>query len=160
MSDQNMVPETATLTEALPQHIQTACDIAADRVQASPDDEGISIVGAQKNKNSNGRGDEWYRMVWRGGSWKYVSDDRLPSGNFLAADRRAKVYGEVYPGEIIVAHDRGGQVECAYLVYAQDGEEFILAQNRIEFTRRRDGKLSFTLPDNSTVVLLDPRKKS
>jgi hypothetical protein len=63
---------------------------------------GVSITGAKKDLNCKGRGPQWYRMVWRPGSWQYVSSDRLPAGNFLASDRRASVSGEVYHGEIVV----------------------------------------------------------
>lgn len=137
--------------------IAAACDIAAGRTPADPAAPSRRITGAKKDKNARGRGPEWYRMVWRGGSWRYVSDERLPSGNFLAADRRATVYGEVYEGEVCVDHDRGGPVSDAYLVCRPDEGGKVLAD--CTFARRRDGQLAITLPDGSVILTPDPRKK-
>lgn len=142
---------------AAPDPIQVACDIAAGRASADPDAEGARIRGAHKDLNAKGRGPEWYRMVYRGGSWQYVSDERLPSGTYRASDRRATVYGEVYPGEILADHDRGKPVDQIWLAHARDAEGDALTE--CEFRRRRDGDLAITLPDGSEVVLSDPRRK-
>lgn len=141
-------------TTAVPPHVQTACNIATGKVSADPAAEAISIVGAKKDLNSKGRGPEWYRMVWRNGVWQYVSSDRLPRGNFLASDRRASVYGDVFVGEVIVGHDRGAKVDCAYLVV--DGETALTALALPK--PRRDGSLAIKLPDGSELVLPNPRK--
>lgn len=142
---------------AIAPRIQSACDIAIGRTPADDAEAGTRIVGAKKDLNAKGRGPQWYRMVYRAGQWQYVSADRLPSGTFLAADRRAEVYGEVYPGEIVVQHDRGAAVDLAWLAAAPNAEGKCLV--KIGFARRRDGKLSFALPDGSEVVLPDPRAK-
>lgn len=160
MTDNNQGPEPTTAPEAatttISQRVQSACDIAAGRAEADQAATGAAIVGAKKDLNSKGRGPEWYRMVYRGG-WQYVSDERLPSGRFLAADRRASVHGDVYSGEIVVGHDRGSPVDVARLVASPNAEGKVLVP--CEFVRRRDGQLGVTLPDGSLVVLPDPRKR-
>lgn len=149
------VPETST--PKLPERFQIACDVATGKVPADPDAEGTSITGAKKDLNSKGRGPIWYRMVYRGG-WQYVSSDRLPNGSFLAADRRATVYGDVYLGEIVVSHHRGAEVDEAWLVVGPDSEGKVLKS--ITFSKRRDGQMKFVLPDDSEVVLPNPRARS
>lgn len=160
MSDEtNKAPEgDAPTTPAISARVQAACDVAAGRTQADDAATGTRITGAKKDLNAKGRGPQWYCMVYRNRSWQYVSTDRLPSGTFLAADRRAEVYGEVYPGEIVVQHDRGSAVDAAWLVAAPNAEGKCLT--KITFTKRRSGDLAFTLPDGSEVVLSDPRAKS
>ena len=147
------------MTDATPSidpRILAACDIAAGRTPADEAAEGARVTGARKDLNAKGNGAHWYRMVWRGGEWVYVSPDRLPAGTFLASDRRAVVYGVVYPGEITIDHDYGAPVDAAGLAHEEvDGEPLSV----IEFTRRRGGKLAFTLVDGSVVVLPDPRAK-
>lgn len=146
-----MTQEVVMLSE----RVQSACDIAAGRTPADPASSGKRIIGAKKDLNCKGRGPPWYRMVYRRG-WQYVSSERLPSGSFRAEERRAEVYGNVYPGEIVVSHDRGKPVDAAWLVLTPDAEGQVLRS--IEFASRRDGKLSFSLPDGSEVVLPNPRE--
>jgi hypothetical protein len=150
------VRETKVQETAIGPLTRSACDVATGRVLADPTTIGTSIVGAKKDLNSKGRGEHWYRMVHRHG-WRYVSDDRLPSASFRAAERRCEVYGDVYPGEIVVSHDRGQSIDCAWLVRAPDSAGKVLV--RIEFSSRRDGNLVFTLPDASEVVLSNPRSR-
>lgn len=142
---------------AEPDRIAAACDIATGRTPADPSAPGEHITGAKKDLNAKGRGPEWYRMVYRGGSWRYVSDERLPSGTYLASDRRATVRGEVYPGEIVAQHDRGQPVDLMYLVCRPDDQGTRLVD--CAFRRRRDGDLAVTLPDGSEIVLPDPRRR-
>lgn len=137
--------------------VQNACDVAAGRVSENEDDSGTKVIGACKDLNVKGNGPHWYRMVYRKARWRYVSDERLPQGSFRAAERRAKVYGEVFPGEITVDHDYGGQVDDACLVIAPNPDGCLL---EIKFSRNRKGELVFILPDGSKVVLPDPRKGS
>ena len=135
--------------------VQSACDIATGRSPADAGATGTTITGSKKDLNAKGNGPEWHRMVYRG-SWRYVSDDRLPSGRYLASDRRASTSGEVYPGEIVVQHDRGSQVDSAWLACAPNSEGKSLVT--CSFERQRDGQLKFSLPDGSEVVLPDPRR--
>lgn len=120
----------------------------------------MSITGAKKDLNCKGRGPQWYRMVWRPGSWQYVSSDRLPAGNFLASDRRASVSGEVYHGEIVVSHDRGSPVDAAWLIRrpAEGGDGKWMKAIDCP-TKRRDGQLVFVLPDGTKIDLPNPREK-
>lgn len=136
-----------------------ACAIARGDYPAPGDSEGCKVIGAKKDKNAKGNGPEWYRMVHRDGAWRYVSDERLPSGNFLAGDRRATVYGEVYLGEICIDHDRGSPVTDAYLVVPEPGDEGDDVLLKVEFKKLRGGLIRFSLPDGSEVKLPDPRKK-
>lgn len=136
----------------LPEHIQIACDIANKKIPANPESKGIKITGAKKDLNAKGRGPEWYRMVYRGNGWSYVSRERLPRGNYLAAERRATVYGEVYEGEIIVEHDRGEPISGAKLVTNNE-----IPLTEIEFFKQRDGNIKFILPDKTEIILPDPR---
>jgi hypothetical protein len=137
--------------------VKSACDIAAGRAEAAPDATGTRITGSKKDLNAKGRGPEWHRMVYRSGSWRYVSDERLPRGDFRASDRRATVYGEVYPGEIVAQHDRGCPLDSAWLACGPDEDGKVLVA--CDFRRRRDGKLTFVLPDGSEVVTTNPRAK-
>lgn len=150
--------ETPEVAEALEARIQEACDLAAGRTPADPSAEGHRIIGAEKDLNCKGRGPQYYRMVYRDGSWQYVSDDRLPSGAFRASDRRAKVFGVVFVGEIVASHDRGAQIGVAYLVVSPNPEEGGVLQ-KIGIKARRDGQLAFTLPDGSEIVTPNPRKR-
>jgi len=146
----------APTTPAISARVQAACDVATGRTPTDDAATGTRITGAKKDLNAKGRGSQWYRMVYRNRSWQYVSTDRLPNGTFLAADRRAEVYGKVFPGEIVVQHDRGSAVDAAWLVAAPNTEGKCLT--KITFAKRRSGDLAFSLPDGSEVVLSDPRK--
>lgn len=142
---------------AISGRLQAACDVAAGRVQPDDAASGTSIIGAKKDLNARSNGPQWYRMVYRNRAWQYVTADRLPSGNFLAADRRAEVSGRVYPGEIVVQHDRGSPVNRAWLVTEALAGKCL---NLISFSVRRDGRMTFVLPDGGEVVTDDPRTKS
>lgn len=139
---------------------QAACDIAAGRAQPDDDADAIEIIGAKKDKNAKGNGPEWYRMVLRDGSWRYVSDDRLPAGNYLASERRASVKGDVFPGELVAVHDRGAPVESVWLVESlTEGESGSDCLRQCDFTKKRGGKLKVTLPDGTEITVADPRHK-
>lgn len=150
-------PEPAPEVPAEEDRFCTACRIARGEEQPDPNAPGHRVVAGQKNLNGRGRGDWWYRMVYRQGGWTYFSDGRLPTGIFLASDRRATVYGEVFLGELICCHDYGKPVDGVALVVAPDGGGNVLEW--LEYGRRRDGTLSVTLPDGSKVVVPDPRSK-
>lgn len=156
---EGMAEVTAPAKPTISESTQDACDIATGR-KSAPNSDGVTIVGAKKDLNCKGNGPQWYRMVYRSGSWQYVSDERLPNGNYLASDRRATVSGEVYHGEIIVSHDRGSPVDAAWLARRPkpdgDGKWLIALPCP---TKRRDSRLVFTLPDGGVIDLPDPRKK-
>lgn len=156
MSTETVVQEALKTQEVvtISGRVQSACDIATGRSPADDAATGTRIIGAKKDLNCKGRGPQWYRMVYRR-SWQYVASERLPSGSFLASERRSEVHGNVYPGEIVVSHDRGRPVDAAWLVLTPDSDGKVL--RKIEFASRRDGQLAFRLPDGSEVVLPNPR---
>jgi hypothetical protein len=86
-----------------------------------------TIRGAFRDLNARGRGEETFRKVWRSGRWQWISS-ALPSGSFLAADRRAATKGDVETGEIIAQFSRqvgyGGSRACSidgfYLVVDEE----------------------------------------
>jgi hypothetical protein len=130
-----------------------ACAIATGEAQPDPSANAIGIRAAAKDLNAKGNGPIWYRMVWRGGRWSYFASERLPSGNYLAADRRATVHGDVYPGELVCQHARGEQVDAVWIVRAHEKP-----LRKVEFTRTRDG-LRVQLPTGAMLTLPDPRAK-
>lgn len=118
-----------------------------------PNDEApCNIMGSHKDYTSRGRCREhWYRMVYRNNQWTYVSSERLPSGTFLAADRNATAYGDVWVGEVIAQHDKGGKIDTMWIVVGEDEAEI----RKVEFTRTRDGRLKLKDID---VSYPDPRR--
>jgi hypothetical protein len=136
----------------LPQAVRDACDVAF--TGAEPPDVPRKVRAAHKDYNSRGRCREhWYRMVWRAGEWRYLGDRRLAAGTFLASDRHDTVWDEVWPGEIVIQHDRGGPIDVAYLVVDQEKP---LVQCGIG--RTRDGQLRVTLPDGRSLLRPNPRR--
>lgn len=134
--------------------LSEACDIATGKMVIDPNAEGAKIVGAKKDLNGKGNGPYWFRMVWRDKSWQYVSEERLPNGNFLASDRRAIVYGQAYHGEIVVSHDRGKPVDIAWIIDLDKKDD---VKHEIPFVKTRDRHLLFTLPNGEKIKLPDPR---
>lgn len=141
------------MTTTTTDRVQRAADIATGRVPAASDSVGHKVTGAKKDLSCSGSGPQWFRMVYRG-AWRYVSDQRLPNGR-RSSERRCSVHGEVFEGELVVNHDRGKPVDSAWLVCEPDDEGKVLVP--VEFTKRRDGQLSFTLPTGDVVVLPNPR---
>lgn len=134
---------------------ERACQIAAG--EPGSEEPVKKITGAKRDLNAKGNGSEWYRMVWRSGQWRYVSDERLPPGRFLARERRCSVQGEVYEGEIVVQHDRGKPVDRAYLVCQPNEAGSVLEE--LPFKKLRSGELRIALPNGTQVDRPDPRSK-
>jgi hypothetical protein len=146
-------------------HVLEAIEIALGEREAP--EEGFRIIGAKKDLNAKGNGPEYYRMVYRNG-WRYVSTDRLPQGKIYASDRRATVYGDVYAGEIVAAHDRGQALDEAWLVIGENkGASKIPVAGKtgnswgiqIDIKKLRNGLLRFVLPDGRTIDLPNPRAR-
>lgn len=135
-----------------------ACAIARGETAAEADATGTSIRAGHKDLNCKGKGPCWYRMVWRNGQWQYFSDERLPSGTFLASDRRATVRGDVFLGEIVCEHDKGGPVDTMYLVVIPSPGDAASILEACEFRKRRDGSLTVVLPDDTEIVVPNPRR--
>lgn len=138
------------------QHIQVSCDIAAGRTPADPNAKGQRLRAAHKDLNAKGNGPWWFRMVYRNGDWQYFSEDRLPTGTFLASDRRATVYGDVFAGELVCNHSKAGPVEQMWLACPSDTDSKTLVE--LSYRKRRDGQLVVTLPDATELVVSNPRK--
>ena len=154
-----MNEQTTTAAQVPIDHVAIACAIATGAAIADPDAAGFRIRGGYKNLNARGNGPWWYRMVYRGGSWTYFSDERLPMGTFRASDRCASVYGTVYAGELLAQHDKGGKVDGVQLVRADPADPADpYSLEGVEFSRGQDGSLSLTLPDGGKIVVPDPRK--
>lgn len=155
-----MSDETTTKPEGADENLALACQIASGETLADPEAQGVRVCGGFKNLNAKGRGDHWYRMVWRNKVWTYFSDERLPSGSFLASDRRADVKGDVFLGELVCQHDKGGPVDVMYLVITEGGDSAMGKMQSVEFSKRRDGGFNVTLPDGRTVVVVpNPRSR-
>ena len=137
--------------------VAVACGIARGECQADPNARAVRIRGGHKDLNAKGRGPWWFRMAYRSGSWTYFSDERLSAGTFLASDRRQTVHGDVFPGELICQHDRGGPVDAMYLIVEDEKPKDALVS--VEFRKRRDGMLVVTLPDGSEVIVSNPRSR-
>jgi hypothetical protein len=133
---------------------QLACDIAAERGIGDPDAPAITVRAAHKDYSARGsRRAHWFRMVWRNGTWMYVTDKRLPGNGLRASERNATIYGDVFPGEVLVIHDLGESLdELAKLVVAQDN--YVACP--IRTTR---AGIEISLPDGSVLKRPNPRKK-
>jgi hypothetical protein len=97
-----LVGEHAAVTE----QIRIACDVATGAA-VDPSASAICAKGAWRDLNARGSGSETYRRALSpGGAWRFVSTERLPRGAFLAADRKARVRGDVYVGDLIADYER------------------------------------------------------
>jgi hypothetical protein len=99
-------PATETTTEPVTELVRIACDIATG---AAKDDTAVAIRGraAWRDLNAKGNGRETYRRALSpGGSWRFMSSERLPRGTFLASDRKASVRGDVYVGDLVADFER------------------------------------------------------
>jgi hypothetical protein len=97
---------TAEPATAISEAIRLACDIATGTAK-DPAAAAIRGKGAWRDLNAKGNGTESYRRALSpGGSWRFVSSERLPRGTFLAADRGAKVFGNIYTGDLVADYER------------------------------------------------------
>lgn len=121
---------------------------------------GMEIRAARCDYSARGsRREHWYRMVWRGGEWQYLGDRRLGPVGLRADTRHQTTYGHVWPGELLVTHDRGGPVDGAWVVRAvADGTDLSKCLVRCEVARTRSGDLRITLPDGRTLDRPNPRR--
>jgi len=148
-------PEVNSKTDALAE----ACARARGEV-AIPGDE--APVGkwtvARKEYSTRGRCREhWFRMVYRGDQWTYLGERIGGPGGFRASERRQSSEAELWLGELVARHDRGGPIVTVSVVGpASDGNGYAL--RKCEFVRTRDGNLKITLPDGSVITRPDPRR--
>lgn len=151
-----MDTQTEPTAAATPLHILTACDIASGAVPTPRDATAIELTAAHRDLNCKGNGTEWYRMVWRDGSWQYFSGRRMPARGFRASERRVTLTGSAYEGEILCAHDRGGPVDVVRLVVCDPTGK--TKHIPLEWTKCRDG-LRIILPTGAHITLPNPRSK-
>jgi len=143
-------------TTEVPENVARAVAIAAGEIPADPDAKALRARGGVKDYNAKGnRRAHWYRMVWRSGAWEYVSQERLPSGNYLAHERQATVRGDVYPGEILVTHDHGAGLDKGALLVTL-GSDGKIAFVDLDTANTRAG-LEITLPNGAIVKTPNPR---
>lgn len=154
-----MTTTTETSTPApLPVTVRIACEIAVG--EREPDPSAAAHVAAAAHREISARGAtkaEWFRMVWRNGEWSYFAEGRMPTGRYLAADRRVTLRGSVYAGDLVAQHDRGAGVDAVYLVSDEpdDGDDWSL--HTVPFTATRAGLL-ITLPTGGVITLPNPRR--
>jgi hypothetical protein len=125
-----------------------------------PDDEpGQSILAAHCDYSARGKMREhWFRMAWRNDTWEYIGE-RLSGVGIHTHTRHQSSYADVWPGELIAQHDRGKPIDIIWLVVlVPDSKEPIIRREKLQFTRRRDGKLAITLPDGTVLTRPDPRR--
>ena len=165
MSEQTTTtPAPETPADALPERVRLACDVAAGRTPPAADARGHRVRAAAKDLNCKGRGPWWYRMRLApqgkgGGAWQYFSAERLPSGTFRAAERRATVHGDVFAGDLVCSHDRGGPMDpTIYLVCDPDEAGRVLVECE-GWAARRDGRIDVTLPDGTVVTVPAARSR-
>jgi hypothetical protein len=133
-----------------------ACQIARGEAEGPQEPVG-QMIASKKDLNARGKVREWwFRMRWDGNQWAYLSEERLRGGTFLASDRHQTVYGDVYAGDVLITHDRGGPVDTEAKLVIGAGEEGAAA---CPVTRRRDGQLSIRLPDGTDILRPNPRSK-
>lgn len=84
-----------------------ACDIATGAA-VDPTATAISTKGAWRDLNARQNGSEHYRRALTpGGTWRFVSSERLPRAMYLAHERRVTLRGDVYVGDLVADFDRG-----------------------------------------------------
>lgn len=146
---------------ALTEQVRIACTIATGEAR-DPSANAISVRAAHRDLNCKGRGTEWFRMVLRDGSFRYFSDERMPAGRFLASERHVTLHGDVYAGEIVIEHDRGGPVSQVWLAvdpHPSPTTGKVVKLIKIEWSKQRDG-IRCILPTGASVTVANPRSKS
>lgn len=127
MSSTEQTTATAEPANAISEAIVIACDIATGAA-TDPAAVAISTSGSWRNLNAKGNGTETYRRALSpGGAWRFVASDRLPRGTFLAADRKCRISGDVFAGDLVADYDRS------------------LSKGRSDGEARHDGKIGLVI---------------
>lgn len=117
----------------------------------------MEVTAASRDISCRGRvRHEWFRMVYRSGSWEYFASERAPAGRMRAADRYWSTTGVVADGEYICQHDRGRPVDRVFVV-----DEVARKLVELQFERAiRDGARVLVVRerDGREIVLPDPRR--
>lgn len=159
-------PVTVAGPPPLDPAVKDACMIA---VGESPADERSTphrCWAAKRGLNCKGNGGESYRRVLRAGtkSWEFLSSERLPRGTYLAADRKASVYGEGFRGDLLASYSRslrGGKSQQSKATL--DEVRIVVGKHSGEWlsvpcvaTRRRDGRYDIILPSGQSLTVASP----
>jgi hypothetical protein len=124
------------------------------------DEAALQVLGAHCDYSARGsRREHWFRLAWRDGRWQYISE-QLSGVGMRASTRHQGTYGDVWAGEVVAQHDRGKPVDMMYLITHDPNPSHPSQAHKepLTFTKRRDGRLSITLPDSSIITLPDPRR--
>ena len=140
--------------------LATACAIARGE-QSDPAASGISIRGAWRDLNARGRGSESYRRRLPAGErvWAWVSGERLPRTGSRASERRCRVNGEVFDGDLVATFSR--MIDSRVGAVSIDAFALVVTAlekplRTCEHKRRRDGQYDVTLPDGSKITVASP----
>jgi hypothetical protein len=115
------------------------------------------ITAARKEYSARGRCQEhWFRMRWSGNQWEYLGERIGGPGGFRASERRQASFADVWTGDLLAQHDRGGPINAVFIVVPKSIEADNLAV--CKFVRTRDGNLRITLPDGSVITRPNPRR--
>lgn len=158
MTDET-TPETAQpAAQETDPAIVLACAIARGEAEG-PQEPCGEMIAAHKDANARGRiRSFYYRMRWNGSGWDYISNERIPVGGIRASERRVTVRAEVYVGDLLITHDRGGPVDDTARLVLGTTDEDEVRYVACDVVRRRDGKLSIKLPDGEPLIAPNPRK--
>lgn len=136
------------------QRILLAVARATGRAPIPDDEQPLRVRSAFADYNARGKcRAHWFRLAWRNGAWTYIGE-RLDRVGALASSRHQTVHADVWPGEILVQHDRGGPIDAAFLI-VDDAEAPL---ELLPIAKRRDGQLAITLPEGEVLVRPDPRR--
>jgi hypothetical protein len=163
-AEQIPAAESADHAERPSEAVVVACDIATGAA-ADPTANAIRTKGAWRDLNAKGNGKETYRRALSpGGSWRFVSDERLPRGTFLAADRGACVRGDVFAGDLIADYDRGLRGGRSQGEAQHDGRIGLVIGPAtkgaeiewLDVTRQKDGAWRVILPTGAHLTFASP----
>lgn len=163
MSEQtNSAPSESS--NAPSETITIACDIATGAAQ-DPGAVAIRTKGSWRDLNAKGNGSETYRRALSpGGQWRFVASERLPRGVFLAADRKARVRGDVYIGDLVADYDRTLRYGASEGEARHDGKIGLVTGPAdkgaeiewMDVVRQKDGTWRVILPTGAHLTFASP----
>lgn len=162
------VPTTSAPDEASAARnelMRIACDIATG-VASDPTASAIRMRGSWRDLNAKQNGSETYRRALSPGrAWRFASSEKLPYATFLAGDRKAVVYGDVFVGDLLADYDRaiaGGRSKGAAVFDGKIGIVVgVLPSGKADIewcdtTKQKDGMYRVILPTGAHHNVADP----
>lgn len=120
-------------------------------------DGGVGGAVSVRAPAAQGNGTETYRRALTPGrGWRFVASHRLPRGTFLAADRRARVRGDVYVGDLVADYDRSLRHGASRGEAQHDGKVGLVVGTEIEWmdvVRQKDGMWHVILPTGAHLTI-------